>query len=146
MAIAFEHVGSTSIAAMPAVPTIDILAGVRDLEAIDATIVVTLVAAGWEHRPDVEAMILNRRFFNRPAGAEFRTTRTHHLHVVELDSAEWCDPIAFRDFLRQNRDAARQYVDLKRSLARRGYENSSDYSAQKKDFVASILSIARREH
>ena len=145
MAMAFEHVGSTSIPRMPAIPTIDILAGVRDLALIDATVVGRFVAAGWEHRPDVEAMIPNRRFFNRPVGGEFRTTRTHQLHIVELDSAEWRDPIEFRDYLRRNDGAARRYLELKRSLASREYENPSDYSAQKEEFVASILLAARRQ-
>ncbi|HTR62987.1 MAG TPA: GrpB family protein [Candidatus Binataceae bacterium] len=142
MAIAFEHVGSTSIPRMPAIATIDILAGVRDLASIDATIVGSVVAAGWEHRPDVEAIVPNRRFFNRPVGGEFRTTRTHQLHIVEMNSAEWCDPITFRDFLRKDDDAARRYLELKRSLASREYENPSDYSAQKEAFVVSILLAA----
>ena len=145
MAVAFEHVGSTSIARMPAVSTIDILAGVLDLRTIDATVVDALVAAGWEHRPDVEAMIPRRRFFNRPVGGKFRTTRTHHLHIVELDSPEWRDPIDFRDFLRHDDRAARRYLELKRSLASREYENPSDYSAQKEEFVNGILLAARRQ-
>jgi GrpB-like predicted nucleotidyltransferase (UPF0157 family) len=145
MAVAFEHVGSTSIPRMPAVPTIDILAGVLDLRVIDATVRNTLVTAGWEHRPDVEDLIPRRRFFNRPVGSEFRTTRTHHLHVVELDSAEWCDPIDFRDFLRHDDRAARRYLELKRSLASREYENPSDYSAQKEEFVNGILLASRRQ-
>ena len=144
MAIGFEHVGSTSIPQMPAVATIDLLAGVLDLREIDATVIEKLVVAGWEHRPDIETMIPYRRFFNRPVGNQFRITRTHHLHVVELDSAEWCDPIMFRDFLRHNPDAASRYLELKRSLASREYENPSEYSAQKREFVASILLAARR--
>jgi GrpB-like predicted nucleotidyltransferase (UPF0157 family) len=144
MVVSFEHVGSTSIPRMSAVPTIDILAGVRTLELIDATVIGTLVAAGWENRPDVEALIRHRRFFNLPAGREFRTTRTHHLHVVELDSAEWSDPIIFRDFLRQHEEAAVRYLELKRFLASRQYENPSNYSAQKSEFVTGILSAARR--
>ena len=143
MVVAFEHVGSTSIPRMPAVATVDILAGVHGLATIDTTVIGAIVATGWEHRPDVEALIPHRRFFNRPVGSEFRTTRTHHLHIVELDSREWRDPIAFRDFLRHHDDAARRYLELKRSLARCEYENPSDYSARKKGFVASILLAAR---
>jgi len=144
MVVSFEHVGSTSIPRMPAVATIDILAGVRSLEMIDATVVRAFAAAGWENRPDVEELIPHRRFFNLPAGSEFRTTRTHQLHVVELDSAEWSDPITFRDFVRQHKEAAVRYLELKRSLASRQYENPSHYSAQKSEFVTGILSAARR--
>jgi len=144
MVVSFEHVGSTSIPRMPAVATIDILAGVRSLEMIDATAIGTLAAVGWENRPDVEALIPHRRFFNRPAGREFRTTRTHQLHIVELDSAEWSDPITFRDFLRQHEEAAVRYLELKRFLTSRQYENPSHYSAQKSEFVTGILLAARR--
>jgi GrpB-like predicted nucleotidyltransferase (UPF0157 family) len=139
MIVAFEHVGSTALPGMSAVPTIDILAAVRDLAEIDGEVVASLVAAGWEHRPDVEARIPKRRFFNQPPGTRYRTTRTSHLHIVEVDSPQWRDPITFRDFLRHHEEAARQYLNLKRSLASRPYLNPSNYSAQKAEFVASVL-------
>jgi GrpB-like predicted nucleotidyltransferase (UPF0157 family) len=142
MVVAFEHVGSTAVPGMTALPTVDILAGVRELKEIDGRVVASLVAAGWEHRPDVEARIPDRRFFNQPAGTRHRTTRTRHLHVVKFASPQWRDPIAFRDFLRHHEDSARQYLKLKRSLASRSYQDPSDYSAQKAEFVASVLARA----
>ena len=45
MIVAFEHVGSTALPGMTAVPTIDILAGVRDLAEIDGQAVASLVAS-----------------------------------------------------------------------------------------------------
>ena len=142
MIVAFEHVGSTALPGMTAVPTIDILAGVRELEETDGQVIASLVAAGWEHRPDVEARIPNRRFFNQPSGTRHRTTRTSHLHIVRFDSPQWRDPITFRDFLRHHQETARQYLNLKRSLAARTYQDPSDYSAQKAEFVASVLARA----
>ena len=139
MIVAFEHVGSTSLPGMTAVPTIDILAGMRELAEIDDQLVASLVAAGWEHRPDVEARIPNRRFFDQPPGPKYRTTRTHQLHIVKFDSPQWRDPVAFRDFLRRHEETARRYLNLKRSLASRSYRNPSDYSAQKGEFVANVL-------
>ena len=59
MIVAFEHVGSTALPGMTAVPTIDILAGVHQLGEIDGQVIASLVAAGWEHRPDVESRIPN---------------------------------------------------------------------------------------
>jgi len=142
MVLAFEHVSSKSIQAMAAVPTIDILADVRKLNEVTDAVIESLIAAGWEHRPDIDAMIPNRRFFHRPPGPEHRTTRTHHLHVVEHGSPEWRDPILFRDFLGQHPETAQEYAELKRSLASRGYTNPSDYSAHKADFVARVLRLA----
>ena len=142
MIVAFEHMRSTALPGMTAVPTIDILAGVRELGEIDDQVVASLVAAGWEHRPDVEARIPNRRFFNQPSGSQYRTTRTHQLHIVKFDSAQWRDPIIFRDFLRRHGETARRYLRLKQSLASRSYRNPSDYSAHKAEFVASVLARA----
>jgi GrpB-like predicted nucleotidyltransferase (UPF0157 family) len=142
MIVAFEHVGSTALPGMTAVPTIDILAGVRELAAVDGPVIASLVATGWEHRPDVEGRIPGRRFFNQPSGNEHRTTRTCHLHIVKFDSPQWFDPITFRDFVRHHEEPARRYLKLKRSLASRAYENPSDYSAQKAEFVAGVLARA----
>jgi GrpB-like predicted nucleotidyltransferase (UPF0157 family) len=109
MTLAFEHIGSTSIHAMAAVPTIDIVAGVRKLNEVTDAVIESLIAAGWEHRPDIDAMIPNRRFLHKPPGPEHRTSRTHHLHIVEHGAAEWRDPILFRDFLNQHPEMAREY-------------------------------------
>jgi GrpB-like predicted nucleotidyltransferase (UPF0157 family) len=143
--LCFEHVGSTSIQGMPAVPTIDIIAGVRRLRELNDEVIESLVAAGWEHRPDIDVMIPNRRFFHKPSGAEHPTSRTYHLHVVEHGSPEWQDPISFRNFLRHHPKFVRKYVKLKRSLVRMEYENPSDYSAKKGEFVAGVLRLAHRE-
>lgn len=143
MVTAFEHVGSTSIPGMASVATIDILAGVADLAQVNDSIIDKVIAAGWEHRPDIEALIPHRRFFNQPVGPAYRTTRTRHLHIVRHGSEEWRDPILFRDFLRRDRDMARRYLELKRSLAAKEYENPSFYSAQKAAFVAEVLRMAR---
>ena len=142
MMVAFEHVGSTALPGMSAVPTIDILAGVRELAEIDGRVVASLLAAGWEHRPDIEAWISNRRFFNRPAGTRYRTIRTRNLGIVKFDPLQWRDPITFRDFLRRHEDTARRYPNLNLTLASRWYPNPSNYSAQKAEFVARVLTRA----
>ena len=65
---------------MSAVPTIDLLAGVCDLAEIGSRAGASLVAAGWEHRPDVEAKTPNRRSLNQPPATRNRTTRPRHLY------------------------------------------------------------------
>jgi len=142
MIVAFEHVGSTAQPGMSAVPAIDILAAVRDLAESDDQVVASLVTAGWEHRPDDEARIPGRRFFNQPPGTGYRTTRTSHVHIAKFDSPQWRDPITFRDFFRNHVQAVRLYLNLKRSPVSRPYQNPSDYSALKAEFVASVLARA----
>ena len=63
---------------------------------------------------------------------------------MQHTSPEWQNPIAFRDFLRIHPDVARKYLELKRSPARQEYENPFDYSAQKSESVAEVLSCALR--
>jgi len=95
-----------------------------------------------EHRPDDEARIPGRRFFNQPPGTGYRTTRTSHVHIAKFDSPQWRDPITFRDFFRNHVQAVRLYLNLKRSPVSRPYQNPSDYSALKAEFVASVLARA----
>ena len=142
MIVAFEHVGSTAVPGMSAVPTIDILAAVPELAEIDGRVVASLVVRGREHRPDVEARIPNRHFFNQPPGTRYRTTRTSHLDIVKFDSPKWREPITSRDFLRRHEDTARRYLNLKPTRASRRYRNPSNDSARKAAFVASVLARA----
>jgi GrpB-like predicted nucleotidyltransferase (UPF0157 family) len=142
MMVAFEPVGRTALPGMTAVPTIDVLAGVRELTEIDSPVLASLTAGGWEHRPDVEARIPNRRLFNQPPGPSHRTTRAFQLHIVKFDSPQWRDPVTFRDFLRHHPETADRHLELKRSPASRLYENPSDYSAQKTEFIGSVLARA----
>jgi len=47
-----------------AVPTIDTLAGVHNLNEADDDVIGLLIASGWEHRPDINVMIPSRRFLS----------------------------------------------------------------------------------
>jgi GrpB-like predicted nucleotidyltransferase (UPF0157 family) len=136
MVLAFEHVSSKSIQAMAAVPTIDILAGVRKLNEVTDAVIESLIAAGWEHRSYIDAMIPNRRFFHRPPGP--RTSDDSHPSFACRGTwlARMARPNSLRDFLGQHPETAWEYVELKRSLTSRRYTNPSDYSAHKADFVA----------
>ena len=49
----------------------------------------------------------------------------------------------FRDFLRANPEAAREYEELKEILAKRFPKQSSNYTAAKSDFILSMDEVAR---
>ena len=72
LAVAVEHVGSTSVPRLAAKPVIDILVGVRRLG--DATsCVVPLAAIGYEYVPEYEREIPDRRYFRKgPVGASYK--------------------------------------------------------------------------
>ncbi len=138
--LAIEHVGSTAVPGLLSKPVIDIMIGVRRLEDAAACIPL-LEAIGYEYRPDAEADIPERRYFDRgPPGA-----RTHHLHLVEFAREFWMRHILFRDFLRAHADRADEYGVLKQRLAAEFTSDRVAYTDGKDDFVRRTVEDARKE-
>jgi GrpB-like predicted nucleotidyltransferase (UPF0157 family) len=132
-----EHIGSTAVPGLTAKPVIDIMAPVRDLasslRARDA--IAPLDYVYFPYRPDV------MHWFCKPSPAR----RTHHLHLVPLDSPLWSDRLLFRDYLRVSPHAAAEYAGLKAALAEEHRHDREAYTDGKGDFVLSILERARRQ-
>ena len=78
-------------------------------------------------------------FFHRPA----QWPHTHHVHVVEAGGKEEQRTLAFRDYLRQHHDVAREYERLKRDLAAgmatTDAEGREAYARAKGDFIERIV-------
>ena len=134
-----EHVGSTSIEGLPAKPIVDIQVGVRDWDDAKVTIA-PLVGCGWIYRG--ERGIPRRHFFGKRNDAN---QRTHHLHMLEVTGPRWDEMLDFRDYLRSHPDAAAEYAELKRSLARRAFANRGDYTDAKTPFIRRILALAVKD-
>ena len=132
-----QHVGSTAIPGLEAKPVIDIAIPVRQLEDVEKCIK-PLECLGYEHRAD--AGHPGRFFFAK--GNPSR--RTHYLHLVEWTSDSWKSYIRFRDYLRQHKEVAREYVRLKRELARKSQGNRAFYTPGKAEFIKSVLRMAER--
>ena len=129
-----EHIGSTAVPGLAAKPVIDIMAGVETLEgsldAIDAVVIL-----GYCYFP-YQATV--RHWFCKPSDA----FRTHHLHLVPLNSPQWARPIAFRNYLRAHRDVASEYEELKRRLARQFRFDREAYTESKGTFIEAITKKA----
>ena len=109
--LGIEHVGSTSVKGMSAKPCIDIDVVIRDYSVFDA-VVQKLDAIGYIHEGDLG--IKDREAFkyaNKPH------LMTHHLYVCPRDSEELHRHIAFRDFLRKNPEAVKEYSMVKEKAA-----------------------------
>jgi len=105
---AIEHIGSTSIGGIAAKPIIDMAIAVE--KAADGEkCVVPLENIGYEYRG--ENGITGRFYFVKGE------PRTHHLHLVLADSDFWRSHLLFRDYLRENPSAAKDYEKLKIDLA-----------------------------
>ncbi|WP_049928163.1 GrpB family protein [Halopiger goleimassiliensis] len=132
--LAFEHVGSTAVEGLPAKPVIDILAVVEELDEVDDLRPV-LESHGYEYRQeDVDGRV----FFARGP----RTNRTHYLSITERETQFYEETIAFRDYLRNNPEAAERYAAVKRRLAEKYPDDRAAYTAEKGDVIQDILERA----
>ena len=105
--IGIEHVGSTSVEGMSAKPCIDIDVIIKDYSVFDY-VVSRLEADGYIHEGNLG--ITDREAFKY---SDKPHLQTHHLYVCPQYSAELHRHITFRDFLRSNADAVKQYSSVK---------------------------------
>lgn len=132
--IAVEHIGSTAIQGMAAKPVIDLLAGVESIAVADA-LLEPLCQSGYVTSTEFNASIGNRRWLMRWENGH----RTHHLHLVVHEGAEWRDRVAFRDVLRINEGVATQYLQLKVRLLAQHESDREAYTDAKSEFVREVL-------
>jgi GrpB-like predicted nucleotidyltransferase (UPF0157 family) len=138
LALRIDHNGSTSIPGLGAKPIIDIQISVVALRPL-AEYEERLGTLGYIHvaHPDDSFC----PFFHRPR----RWPHTHHVHLVEAGGAEERRTLAFRDYLRDHPDVAREYEDLKRNLAEKlatDSESRESYAQAKTDFIERVIALA----
>ena len=129
-----EHIGSTAIPGLAAKPVVDIMAGVRGLDASRPAIAAA-TEFGYRYAPyqvDLE------HWFCKPS----LSFRTHHLHLIPVGTPQWCGPIAFRDYLRAHVDVASDYQALKRRLALEHRLDREAYTQAKRPFIERITNLA----
>ena len=131
LAVAIEHVGSTSVPGLAAKPIIDLDVVVPSRAEVPET-VGRLTALGYDHRGDLG--IEGREAFRAPHGAP-----AHHLYVCRSDAPSLANHLALRDFLRAHPERAQAYGALKMRLARAFAHDVDAYGAGKTEFVVAIL-------
>ena len=139
LALRIDHNGSTSIPGLGAKPIIDIQVSVYTLTPIEAY-GEPLQTIGYQHVPHPDDSFCP--FFHRPS----EWPHTHHIHVVEAGGDEERRTLAFRDYLRDHADEARQYEQLKRDLAADLRPSNAEarefYARAKTDFIERIVALA----
>lgn len=130
-----HHVGSTAVPGLDAKPIIDILVGVRDLDESRACLA-PLVRLGYMYAPYLAEEM---HWLCKPHPSR----RTHHLHLVPVDSRRYADELAFRDRLRGDPRLAGEYLALKQGLASRFANDREAYTDAKSGFVARALAKSR---
>ncbi|WP_028589579.1 GrpB family protein [Paenibacillus massiliensis] len=137
--ISIEHIGSTAVPGLTAKPVIDFMAGVQELEIVEAFIG-PLASLGYEHV--IHAEFPERRFFRKGAWR----AGTHHLHIYLYGSEAWTNQILFRNYLREHPEVREQYQQLKEELAARFSQDRVAYTQGKHSFIADILRQANKEN
>lgn len=128
-----RHVGSTSVDGVPAKPILDILIAVESFEEAFACIE-PMERLGYYHRG--EYGIPRRHYFQKG------DPRTHHVHMVESGSRDWCTMLNFSAFLESDAEAAREYGEAKEQLASKYAKDRSRYQEEKDKVVERILKRA----
>lgn len=139
VALSIDHHGSTAVPGLAAKPIVDIQVAVARLAPMTAY-AGPLLTLGYSHVPHEDD--LRCPFFFRAASPP-RLPYRCHIHVVESGGNEERRTLAFRDRLRADPKAAREYEELKRRLAveHDGLTDASmqDYVEGKTDFIKRIV-------
>jgi len=130
---------TTTVPRLDAKPIIDIQVSVNRLRPA-RVYAEPLVQLGYVHVPHPDDAVCP--FFHRP----LEWPHTHHIHVVQFGGAEERRTLAFRDFLREHRNVAREYVLLKKQLAAgvdaAGASAREAYANAKTQFIERVVRIA----
>jgi GrpB-like predicted nucleotidyltransferase (UPF0157 family) len=135
LALAIEHVGSTSVPGMCAKPIVDLDVVVRPEDI--AAAIAAVEALGYRHEGNLG--VEGREAFRWVA--EFPE---HHLYVCPRGSPALERHLLIRDYLRRHPDEARQYAQLKKQLAQKYHGNRTKYQAAKAEFVDAMMEKVRR--
>lgn len=130
VALAIEHIGSTSVPGLAAKPIIDIAVVVR-ADGV-GTAIARLAPLGYVHKGDLG--IPGREAMQHPPGSP-----RHHLYVCPEGILGLANPLAVRDYLRANPEAARAYGELKKRLAHEFADDVDGYVEGKTGFILDML-------
>ena len=132
LAVAIEHVGSTSVPGLAAKPIVDMSIVVpSDVEV--PMVIERLATLGYVHMGNL-GIGGREAFKNNPSGLP-----AHHLYLSPQGSLGLENPLAVRDYLRTHPETAQAYGDLKKKLASQFPHDIDSYIDGKTDLILGIL-------
>ena len=133
-----NHIGSTAVAGLIAKPIVDILLELPATYDVNA-VAQLLQNNGWiiMQQDDMQKTIDLNKGYTTNGFAD----KVYHLHIRPV--GDWGE-LYFRDYLRCNPDAARQYEALKLSLKEQFEHNRDAYTDAKSDFIIAHTQKARK--
>jgi GrpB-like predicted nucleotidyltransferase (UPF0157 family) len=132
---AIEHIGSTAVPGLPAKPVLDVAIALADTAELGRARR-RLSASGYEERGDQgdDGGVV---FAKGPASA-----RTHYVHLVPHESAQWAGYLAFRAALRRDPIRREAYATLKKDLAARFPSDRVAYQGGKREFIEETIGLS----
>lgn len=134
-----QHIGSTAIAGLSAKPTIDILVVVKNINDID---LLNDTMKNYGFIANGENGIEGRRYFYKTL-PQNSYVQTHHIHVYQTGNPKYKEELLFRDYLRIDNVAMREYEALKVTLANRFRHDPIAYTNAKTEFITNTMQKAR---
>ena len=132
LALRIEHVGSTSVEGLAAIPIIDIDVVIRDRTVLPE-VISALGRIGYTHEGDLG--IPGREAFKYEGKDHLRK---HHLYVCAQDSEELKRHLAFRDYLRNHPEAVAEYGRIKEEGAALYPYDIDRYIEHKSPFIENV--------
>jgi|SRR3989338_10139381 len=120
-----EHIGSTAVVGLGGKGIIDIAIGAVDLKKAKEKL-----AKSYEYR--AKASTRERLFFRKGYPAEV------HIHLVKLNSRDWKEMIALRNYLRKNPKTALEYAKIKKAAVAKAKGSGKTYRKIKDSFVEKV--------
>ncbi|MEN6370991.1 MAG: GrpB family protein [Armatimonadota bacterium] len=126
-----QHIGSTSIKGIYAKPILDIAVVLQSFEGMN---VEGMQKANYSYCGAQNEEKCRYLFVLRGKGQ----ISLRHVHCFEPNNLEFYNMTHFRDYLNQHDEYAREYSDLKRSLAEKYPDDRNAYTDEKGEFVRMI--------
>ena len=136
LAPAIQHIGSTAVRGILAVPVIDIAIGLADGSAAPAVIKL-LGEMGYRHIPTDATGCLRMAKQKKNTGAD-----SHRLWITLNGSQAWNDLITFRNYLYNHVFMANEYEQLKLRLQPLYQNDPIGYSQAKSEFIQKTLRLS----
>jgi GrpB-like predicted nucleotidyltransferase (UPF0157 family) len=139
--VSINHTGSTSVPGMMAKPTIDILIELKDISNIQSYYE-KMKSIGYDCRGEcLDAVVPGTpgRFYFSKAIQE---KHLYHVHACQSGHYQIREILAFRDYLRNNKEEAEKYGILKYELSKAYKNDNIGYMRGKDKFVKKLIEKA----
>lgn len=130
-----EHIGSTAVPGLGGKGIIDIYITVSQDQL--SQVKQELESVGYIHIPEVGEG--ERLYFRIDLPDKLEKIRRYHVHISEHGNKDFLQAVAFRNYLRENKDAKVEYIAIKQQAVKEAAGDKEIYMRIKKPFIRKVL-------